>query len=42
MYNDLWSGFDKLVSLVMQNQAERAIELIESGTFDKNLLSDVG
>lgn len=34
MYYDLWSGLDKLVSLVMQNQAARAIELIESGAFD--------
>lgn len=42
MCYDLSSKLDKVVALVMQNQAEKAIALMESGGFDKHLLDDIG
>lgn len=42
MYYDLQANLDYLVLLVMQNKAEKVIDLIDSGRFNQNLLEDIG
>lgn len=42
MYNDWYLECDSLVSLVMQNQAEKVIDTIESGSIDLRFLNDIG
>lgn len=42
MSGNFYPGYDILVTLVMQNQAEKVITLIESGVFDTRFLNDIG
>ena len=40
--SDLYEECNSLVSLVMQNQAEKVIDLLESGNVDTKILNDIG
>lgn len=42
MYSDLFHKFSNLVALVMQNQAEKVIDLLESSVIDTRILNDIG
>ena len=42
MFDQLCLKSDSLVSSVMQNQAEKAIGLLESGRLDLRFLDDIG
>lgn len=42
MFNHLCLKCDSLVSSVMQNQAEKAIDLLETGRLDIRFLDDIG
>ena len=42
MYRDLFVKCNNLVALVMQNQAEKVIDLLESGNVDTKILNDIG
>lgn len=42
MYSDLFVKCNNLVALVMQNQAEKVIDLLESGNVDTKILNDIG
>ena len=42
MCSDLYKKCNSVVSLVMQNQAEKAIDLLESGNVDTKILNDIG
>ncbi len=41
MFEHLWKNLDRLVACVVQNQADMAIAIIESGAFDEGLLTDL-
>ena len=42
MYSNLFHQFSNLVALVMQNQAEKVIDLLESDVIDTRILNDIG
>ncbi len=42
MYSNLFHQFSDLVALVMQNQAEKVIDLLESDVIDTRILNDIG
>lgn len=42
MYSNLFHQFNDLVALVMQNQAEKVIDLLESDVIDTRILNDIG
>lgn len=42
MYDELSVKCSSLITLVMQNQAEKVIDLLESGIIDTSILNDIG
>ena len=42
MYGNLYLEYNSLVSLVMQNKAEKVIDLLETESVDMRILNDIG
>lgn len=42
MYGDLLVKYKDLIALVMQNHAEKVIDLLESDVIDTRILNDIG